>query len=251
MQLPGQDFFKGCLSPTVNDGDKLYEFVATIVLNKKHPAYKEGKVTISKENSEKQILLPALVYPIFPNAYQAELNRFCPVEQPEPAQLSKKRVKNSPNHKHCRSTERRIDGIPYNPEDFNFPLSSKQKEKLEELSELLGYGNPLQKRRPLCSPLLDMPTTSKYAKKGKEFNLKVHLHPKIGNYMNERLALIQRNQNYQKELRDIINDKITSKDNFPSKVVFDPLARRGQMLNFAGTRGRSLMALESGDLSNI
>ncbi len=204
-------------------GDQLSEFVVKTVLNQRHPAYHETRLAASPRHPDAPILLPALELPVFPGAYRDEF--FHPITA-EFAVCPKEIAKKSSGNDRTAC----IDGVPYDPQDFQFPTSAKEKEKLAALAALLG-ATPLpvlfHQKRSSCVADMKRPTR------------KLMLRPQPGKYTNERMELIKRDTEYREELQAAINHKLSSPPGH-ARNEGRSLHRRGRTLASPGEKELSM-----------
>ena len=227
---------------SIND-DKLLEFASTL-LNKSHAVYKQAKFAVNPYDPEVDILLPALELPVFPDAYKEEIKNFVAAKSDNIRNKKFLRQMYSTSYNKTIDGRINIDGVPYNPKDFQFPTSPQEKQNLSELAELLGAVPALKLSRMHSQNVL--PTFSIVQKPSIKMKprLKTHLRPQPGKYMNERMTFIRNNGKYQAELKESINSKLT-------KTETSEMSTTHSGGRFVIRRGRKLMISDDKEISNL
>lgn len=123
--------------------DQMLSFIADTLLDKCRPVYKNASIILNESNSSQiMLVLPALQIPVMPEPYDKEIEQFINRKGKITEKTFKRNIIDSMDY-----TQTSLDGLPYNPKDFQFPISPIEKEKLALLAHELDAPKNVKKKK--------------------------------------------------------------------------------------------------------
>jgi len=219
MKIPESIITKTYGEMTFKD-ENLLSFLVDSVLDTKKSVYKSVKIIDQKQkNQQNEIILPSLILPEIPLMYLSQIKKYQLKQVKSERKLIPKQT-NSPKNKFShKQINPEIDGIPYNPKDFKFPMSKSEKEKLQNLAIELGL---IKIRRKISTdrkytmtkesiPLLKLLENNERQNSPIKRGRSMSIIKMQGNLQMDRIRLINNDLKYQDSLKNVISGKLANK----------------------------------------
>ncbi len=192
--------------------EQLLGFLVDTLLDRQNPVYCSARVLAGETGRSTELLLPSLQVPRLPDTYSHELEQYTRRRNPPASRQADPRAALRQGITATENVGGTIDGVPYNPQDFCFPESATEKEKLSQLAVELGMIKAEQtfpeirnRKRPVQSltplPTVSVSRTENLKERKPRPRAKSRLAGAAATAATERLSFISQNVRYQSELR--------------------------------------------------